>query len=362
MGKSARHTRRDVTGVLEAIGSGGADPGSFARLGVAELPRLVSSELTTLSACDLATGRRRVIGNPGQRLSEDDIAAFDRHFFEHPLVRFHSTHPGGGAHRISDSMGTAEFRASALYNDYYRRIGIDHAVAIPLYVDAGTLVSFVLNRTGRDFSDEDVALSEQLRGWLGAMYRNAVALKRASEAIAELEEIAAAEAWAIVRVDAQRRVRDLSPQAAAMLAGAFPDARPRPGVPLPAPIDAWLQRAASSSAPRLALAPLVLPAREGSVIVRALPELASEAAWVLLIRSDVRADAPAVALTGRETEVLRWVAAGKTDRQIASILGTSARTVQKHLEHIYVKLGVENRTAAAMRALHRDGSAETSGA
>src|SRR6266496_6803981 len=97
MGKSARHTRRDVTGVLEAIGSGGADPGSFARLGVAELPRLVSSELTTLSACDLATGRRRVIGNPGQRLSEDDIAAFDRHFFEHPLVRFHSTHPGGGA-------------------------------------------------------------------------------------------------------------------------------------------------------------------------------------------------------------------------------------------------------------------------
>jgi DNA-binding CsgD family transcriptional regulator len=54
-------------------------------------------------------------------------------------------------------------------------------------------------------------------------------------------------------------------------------------------------------------------------------------------------------LTPREREVLRWIAAGKTDRQVAAILGASVRTVQKHLENIYVKLGVENRTAAAMR-------------
>ncbi len=54
-------------------------------------------------------------------------------------------------------------------------------------------------------------------------------------------------------------------------------------------------------------------------------------------------------LTPREEEVLRWVAAGKTDLQVAAILGTSVRTVQKHLENAYVKLGVENRTAAAMR-------------
>jgi DNA-binding CsgD family transcriptional regulator len=47
--------------------------------------------------------------------------------------------------------------------------------------------------------------------------------------------------------------------------------------------------------------------------------------------------------------VLHWVAAGKSDRQIAAILGTSVRTVQKHLANSYVKLGVENRTAAVMR-------------
>ncbi|MGE5117441.1 MAG: helix-turn-helix domain-containing protein, partial [Betaproteobacteria bacterium] len=56
-------------------------------------------------------------------------------------------------------------------------------------------------------------------------------------------------------------------------------------------------------------------------------------------------------LTAREREVLRWVAAGKTDRDIAVLLGISVRTVQKHLERCYAALGVETRTAAVMRAL-----------
>ena len=52
-------------------------------------------------------------------------------------------------------------------------------------------------------------------------------------------------------------------------------------------------------------------------------------------------------LTLRESEVLRWLAQGKSNAEIGTILGISAATVSKHLEHIYPKLGVENRTAAA---------------
>jgi DNA-binding CsgD family transcriptional regulator len=52
-------------------------------------------------------------------------------------------------------------------------------------------------------------------------------------------------------------------------------------------------------------------------------------------------------LTTRESEVLSWLSKGKTNRDIAQILGLSPRTVDKHLEQIYAKLGVENRTAAA---------------
>jgi DNA-binding CsgD family transcriptional regulator len=56
-------------------------------------------------------------------------------------------------------------------------------------------------------------------------------------------------------------------------------------------------------------------------------------------------------LTAREVEVLSWIAKGKTNRDIAEILGMSHRTVNKHLEHIYTKLGVETRTAAAAFAM-----------
>ncbi|MQB42197.1 response regulator transcription factor [Rhizobium sp. ICMP 5592] len=58
------------------------------------------------------------------------------------------------------------------------------------------------------------------------------------------------------------------------------------------------------------------------------------------------------ALTQRESEVLLWIAKGKSNRDIGEILGLSARTVNKHLEQIYVKLGVENRASAAVKAAH----------
>jgi DNA-binding response OmpR family regulator/DNA-binding CsgD family transcriptional regulator len=56
-------------------------------------------------------------------------------------------------------------------------------------------------------------------------------------------------------------------------------------------------------------------------------------------------------LTAREAQVMEWVTAGKTNRDIALILDISPRTVTKHLERIFVKLGVETRTAAVGRVL-----------
>jgi DNA-binding NarL/FixJ family response regulator len=56
-------------------------------------------------------------------------------------------------------------------------------------------------------------------------------------------------------------------------------------------------------------------------------------------------------LTAREAEVLLWIARGKSNRDIGDILGLSPRTVNKHLETVYAKLGVENRASAAVMAL-----------
>ncbi len=59
----------------------------------------------------------------------------------------------------------------------------------------------------------------------------------------------------------------------------------------------------------------------------------------------------AFALTSREAEVLLWVSRGKANRDIGEILNISPRTVNKHLEQVFIKLGVENRSAAAAVAV-----------
>jgi DNA-binding response OmpR family regulator/DNA-binding CsgD family transcriptional regulator len=58
-----------------------------------------------------------------------------------------------------------------------------------------------------------------------------------------------------------------------------------------------------------------------------------------------------LALTTRESQVLLWISRGKSNREIGEILDISPRTVNKHLEQVFVKLGVENRAAAAARAV-----------
>jgi len=78
-----------------------------------------------------------------------------------------------------------------------------------------------------------------------------------------------------------------------------------------------------------------------------------ETMWLLGVRPDGASSASRLAtasLTPRETEVLSWIAKGKTNRDVGEILGMSPRTVNKHLEHVFEKLGVETRAAAAALA------------
>ncbi|NJP10342.1 MAG: helix-turn-helix transcriptional regulator [Leptolyngbyaceae cyanobacterium RU_5_1] len=60
-------------------------------------------------------------------------------------------------------------------------------------------------------------------------------------------------------------------------------------------------------------------------------------------------------LTKREAEVLFWVAKDKSNTEISTMLGCSNRTIKKHLEHIYEKLGARTRTSAVLRALENLG-------
>ena len=60
-----------------------------------------------------------------------------------------------------------------------------------------------------------------------------------------------------------------------------------------------------------------------------------------------------IGLTPREAEILEWVANGKRDAEISTILGASRRTISNHVHRILGKLGVETRTAAVAEAEYR---------
>ncbi len=251
-------TRNDYARALQLLAQVEPQTGderSFARAVVLALHDYVAAELTTLSVCDLVTGHRQVVGLPGVRLGADEIACFDRHFFEHPLVRHHGLEGGLLTRRISDLVSRADFQRSALYGDYYRRIGLEYAIAVPLLSNRRALVSVVLNRRGLDFDERDRERLDLLRPHLAFLYGQA----RGARATPSCD---------------------------------------LPAVPPPAPPGAQPP-----------------------------------------------------GLTLRESEVMHWLARGKTDADIAALLSISPRTVQKHLEHVYVKLGVETRTAAVLRSL-----------
>jgi CheY-like chemotaxis protein/DNA-binding CsgD family transcriptional regulator len=102
--------------------------------------------------------------------------------------------------------------------------------------------------------------------------------------------------------------------------------------------------------------PSLLCTRGDARLAAALHEQSGEEEWIVVLREESDAQSldtliAAFRLTLREAEVLHWVIKGKTSRDIADILGMSPRTVNKHLEHVFEKLGVETRTAATNLAL-----------
>jgi DNA-binding CsgD family transcriptional regulator len=90
--------------------------------------------------------------------------------------------------------------------------------------------------------------------------------------------------------------------------------------------------------------------RERRLMAAFEPKLAVAFAATLPKPMQPNASSPPVRLTRRENEVMYWVAMGKTNEEIATIIGARPMTVKKHLEHVYEKLAVPNRTAAVIAA------------
>lgn len=120
----------------------------------------------------------------------------------------------------------------------------------------------------------------------------------------------------------------------------------------PPALVSWLAASAALAQPPLTLT------QGASRLSFTIADQSGPEQWMIVLREE--SDAAQISalmalfrLTQREAEVLNWVIKGKTNKDIGDILGTSPRTVNKHLEHVFAKLNVETRTAAASLAMNK---------
>ena len=150
-----------------------------------------------------------------------------------------------------------------------------------------------------------------------------------------------------------------TPQAAKLLGVAFADFD-REDYVLPRDVQTWIGQCAAAP-PGTEPPPMDLKAGKNAVRVRIVyvARIGPDEHLLRLIEGEVGDDRSLLkqklAITEREAEVLLWIARGKSNRDIAEILALSPRTVNKHLEQIYAKLGVENRASAAALAVRTIG-------
>jgi len=170
---------------------------------------------------------------------------------------------------------------------------------------------------------------------------------RNSRLVAQTRAAMDAAGQAVVAVDLSGEVLWLTPLAQSWLRTSL-DADGR----LPVALCRWLNEALEVAEVK----PFELLA-QGEHLVFSRLRRGAHGEELLLIQRKAGAPEPAALmqafrLTPREADVLYWAALGKTNRDIADILGMSPRTANKHLEHVFEKLGVETRTAAARMALN----------
>lgn len=145
-----------------------------------------------------------------------------------------------------------------------------------------------------------------------------------------------------------------TPLARALLQKYFPPTVESNEHPTPTPILNWMETSLVEVDKGGAIQPLVIIKGADRLIFSAAA-FSGDEHWVILLREEsdaaqIEALMTIFSLTKRESEVLYWAIKGKTNRDIGDILGTSPRTINKHLEHVFQKLGVETRTAAASLA------------
>jgi DNA-binding CsgD family transcriptional regulator len=269
------------------------------------------------------------------------IEVFEAFMHEHPSLSHILKTGSEKAARISDFSSNARWHSTNLYNQFFRAFALNYQVGCVFEVASSARIGFSINRTGRDFTDGERHLMSLLAPHFAQAWDRASTMTLQKRALSSI---------AVMEVDGCGKIEFATERATLLMNTCFP-LTPLSSTCLPAPLRRWFLQTVENTATNLApFVPSVTEHGHRRLTVR-IAAVPGENLYQLLFDEDELMTpeilGKAFGLTPRESEVLFWINEGKTNGEIAVIVGAKIKTIQKHVERILQKLGVENRASAS---------------
>jgi DNA-binding CsgD family transcriptional regulator len=275
------------------------------------------------------------------------LPAFQQLLKEHPVCNYWQR---SGKHDIatrwSDVAEQPAIERLPLYDEFYRPLGVRHQMMVAVDAKPSHLIYVALNRSKTPFTEQDRGLLTAIQPHASQALQSMLRMHQLQSTIASYSTFVDTLSHGIICLSPGLQIRWASKRARSDLHTHF--GWPANSRRLPTELQQRLTQAHKTDAS--ALRALSFQSRAGSLIVRTLKKQKDVYLFLQSIEQQHQFHPlKTFGLTDRETEVLGWVARGKSNEETAAILGMGQQTVKKHLEHIYSVLGVANRTEAALK-------------
>jgi DNA-binding CsgD family transcriptional regulator len=273
---------------------------------------------------------------PTDKFIAQTLPPFLAFWHQHPFQKdWVSEIPSGRIAFLSDRTSHREFRKTDLWNEVYIHLRARNHIMLGGEIEHNRFFCLSCNRLGRDFESRDRELGRFLQPALTRIFQQHQRRERADRTAAILGQSSAA--FAIV--DSRGTILELSDGAREIFSGsAGKESRQRL---LDAVTAAGRRPGAAGSLTRH-----VIGNRDAIAIHAPTPGNT----LFMFASHPGSTTTNAASLTRREAEILHWIGEAKTNADIAQLLGISTRTVDKHCESLFAKIGVETRLAAALLA------------
>jgi DNA-binding CsgD family transcriptional regulator len=290
--------------------------------------------------------------SPPGTVSEESVRVLGELVHEHPHFAALVSTPGELTLRTSDSVSLSRFHQTALYNEFYKLFDGEAQISTAMRVSPTCVVTCSIHRPTMDFDDSELEALKLITPHLRAAFINAQAFEKVDS---ERKCLTAAERRGIVTINDHCAIVFINGSAEQLLQIYFGDYVPKR---LPESLERHIKsEGIDMNGKDYCAPPRPYRTRNGDAELVIRLAFDAQARLLTLIFEErferSKSDFCRLGMTERESEILFWMSKGKTNGEIGQICCISPRTVQKHVENLFVKLGVETRTSAVMAAIDR---------